>query len=733
MGSGVVEVVGKLPDPFSYQVPFLMCRELLKSVNRISKILPSIEAARPQGSSGKKALCLLNEAIEKAKQFLKSCRESSKLYLIVTAKDRVSRCQKLKNFLEQSLGELHTMVQPELAQEISCIMDDLGSATFTLDSSEEAAAKAMEGLIFQRPASGPMEKSEVCKTLQLAASTLHVTSPKAIWIEKESIKKKLDEVGDSDPKKKILRYLLDILRKYENSILQEESHNDSAQNEGEIAFENGRSSSAYGVDILSRATPPEDFRCPISSRLMYDPVVIASGQTYERMFIRKWFEEGNDTCPKTKMKLDHLSLTPNTDMKDSISNWCMKYGVTITDPTMLPAEALPSWETSFTSFTTFGSSMNGLPLRTDVSNGSLGSLDTSYTSSPSQTKIADGLNLISTQTKEGHKLQSYENTREMDSEFLSKLAERQWESQCKVVEDIRKHLNNSEKACHHMSAANFVEPLVKFLKDAHGLRDVKAQKAGSQLLLAFLSKNRSGISYLREEAFSLLATYIDSEAAEEALDIVEVLSGHRYCRAKIAASGALTSILKILDSSNKIFQKRAIKILCNLSSTNEVCSHIVSLQCIPKLVPFLVDSALAGNCVYLLKNLCCVEEARISVAETNGCIAAVAELLATGTHVDQENAVAVLLSLCSHHAQYCQLLMDERFTAALDDISVNGNEKGKVSALELLRLLKDHQQCPFDASRRDPPDLSKERKSSKGSRFFGWMSSKPTSATGKKK
>jgi len=387
-------------------------------------------------------------------------------------------------------------------------VDDLRSATFSLDSSEEAAAKAMEGLIFQRPsASGPMEKSGVYKALQLAASTLHVTSPKAIWIEKESIKKKLDEVGDTDPKKKILRFLLNILREYGNSILQEQSHNDCVQNEGEFAFENGRSSSAYiqsvdadmpigcghreaQVDILSRATPPMEFRCPISSRLMYDPVVIASGQTFERMFIQKWFDEGNDTCPKTKMKLAYLSLTPNKAMKDLISNWCMRYGVTIPDPTMLPDEALPSWETSSTSIASSGSSMNGLHLRMDLSNMSLGSLDTNYTSSPSHAKIADGLNLISMQTKDEHKFQSHENKREMDLEFLSKLAELQWESQCKFVEDVKKHLNCSEKACLHMSSANFVEPLVRFMKDAHDLRDAKAQKAGSQLLFAFLSKNR---------------------------------------------------------------------------------------------------------------------------------------------------------------------------------------------------------------------------------------------------
>ena len=32
---------------------------------------------------------------------------------------------------------------------------------------------------------------------------------------------------------------------------------------------------------------------------MSDPVIICSGQTYERVCIEKWFSEGNDTCPKT--------------------------------------------------------------------------------------------------------------------------------------------------------------------------------------------------------------------------------------------------------------------------------------------------------------------------------------------------------------------------------------------------------------------------------------------------
>lgn len=267
---------------------------------------------------------------------------------------------------------------------------------------------------------------------------------------------------------------------------------------------------------------------------------------------------------------------------------------------------------------------------------------------------------------------------------------------------------------------------------------------GSCIIISLLclALCRSGISYLHEEAFSVLATFINSEITKEALEILKVLSGHPYCRAKIEASGALTSILKMLDSNNRDFQEFAVEILCNLSSNSDICSHIVSLDCIPKLVPFLVDSTLAGKCAFVLKNLSSIEEARVSVAETDGCITSVAGLLVTGSHEDQENAVAVLLSLCSQRVQYCRLVMDEGVIPALVDISVNGNDKGRVSALELLRCLRDvkyddDRECPgpyIDASI-DYTNPSKERKSTKASGFLGRMSmfSKPSSLVTRKK
>lgn len=759
MGSDVAEVVEKLPDPSSFKVHFKMCSELLKFVERISRIFPAIEAARPRCSSGIRELCLLNNAIDKTKLHLRKCSESSRLYLAVTGYATVSRCQALKNSLEERLGQIQTMVRPELAVEISHIMDDLRRATFTLDSSEEEAGNIVRGLLQQTDSASDSTEGSQLKALQVVASTLRITSPKAIVIEKRSIKKQLDKVVDSEgSKQKILKYLLYLLKKYGNSIARDHSSDDSIQNNGASALERGMDSSTPSqsvdlesrvvsgqheaqVEFLGRPVPPEEFRCPLSSRLMHDPVVIASGETFERTCIQKWFDQGNDTCPKTKKKLTHLSMTSNMVMKDLISKWCMRFGVSISEPTNV-RQVLHPCETSSNSIASFGSSMNDLRLPMDISNMSLGSLDTSYSSDISRSRTAEGLNLISMQTKQAHKCQSYGSVHEIDFESLSKLNVLQWESQCELVENVKKQLDYNEEACQFLSSENFVEPLVSFLKDAHDVQDIKAQKAGSQLLLAFMSRNRNAISCLPEEAFSILAAFISSKITKEALDILELLSINMYCTAKIAGSGALSSILNILDSDRRDLQERAIKILCNMSSNSDICSYIVSLECIPKLIPFLGDSNLAGNCLLVLKNLCSVEDGRFSVAETSGCIASVAEMLASASNEDQENAVDILLSLCSQRVQFCKLVMDEGVIPAVCQISNKGSDKGKASALELLRCLRDvtyddDQECPgsYNDGSRAHTMPSEDRKSKKSSGFLGKILVLPKSSilTKKKK
>ncbi|PRQ19903.1 putative aminoacyltransferase, E1 ubiquitin-activating enzyme [Rosa chinensis] len=57
---------------------------------------------------------------------------------------------------------------------------------------------------------------------------------------------------------------------------------------------------------------------------MCDPVIIASGQTYERICIEKWFSDGHSTCPTTQQKLSRLSLTPNYCLLD-LNYWRLAF------------------------------------------------------------------------------------------------------------------------------------------------------------------------------------------------------------------------------------------------------------------------------------------------------------------------------------------------------------------------------------------------------------------------
>lgn len=67
---------------------------------------------------------------------------------------------------------------------------------------------------------------------------------------------------------------------------------------------------------------PADFRCPISLDLMKDPVVVSTGQTYDRSSITLWFESGHTTCPKTGQTLTHTDLIQNSALKNLIAMWC---------------------------------------------------------------------------------------------------------------------------------------------------------------------------------------------------------------------------------------------------------------------------------------------------------------------------------------------------------------------------------------------------------------------------
>lgn len=203
---------------------------------------------------------------------------------------------------------------------------------------------------------------------------------------------------------------------------------------------------------------------------------------------------------------------------------------------------------------------------------------------------------------------------------------------------------------------------------------------------------------------------------------MEMLSREHYYKSLMLASGSLPSILEALETQIRKFHTLAMKVVCNLSTHNDIGYHMVYLDYIPKLVQLLGDRTLAPYSIEILKNLSQNGEARIAVAESIECLDAIDRLLENGTEVEQENAMDVLLSLCHGCPEYRQLVKRDSIVESLVNISANGNSRGKGISIELIQLLEtmtdgNASQCPI--ANAEIPSETAKKSSSKAFRFLG--------------
>lgn len=342
-----------------------------------------------------------------------------------------------------------------------------------------------------------------------AALRLGITSSRAVLTERRALKKLIERAqGENDKRKEsILSYLLHLMRKYSKLFRSEVGDDTDSQGSAPCsptflgfveyvssparqgrALEKHISKLAYSFNENSMTrsenmpTPPEELRCPISLQIMYDPVIISSGQTYERACIEKWFGDGHCSCPKTQQQLVHLVLTPNYCVKGLIASWCEQNGIPIPDR---PPESLDIhyWRLA-------SSESEATDSR------SLASLDSCMMKGMKLVPLEDTINENERRSNlscpNNYSCQDFE----LDglgryAKLLSVLSEgKTTRKQRKAVEQVRFLLKDDEEARIYMGANGAVEALVCFLKSAIDEGDEKAQEIGA-LALFNLSVNNN--------------------------------------------------------------------------------------------------------------------------------------------------------------------------------------------------------------------------------------------------
>ena len=417
--------------------------------------------------------------------------------------------------------------------QIAEIFKELEKTKFALEPSEKEIGDSVITLLRQnKDPSGLNDISEL-ETFHHAAMTLGIVSSRAVSIEKRGLKRQLDKSRCEEDKRKesIIFYLLHLLRKYNklfrNSSMDDDSQNldtcsQSIRNSVEEANLNGRKSDQHesklhSLDLETRKTAgssvgmlpglPEEFRCPISLQLMSDPVIISSGQTYERVCIEKWFSEGHDMCPKTQQKLSYLGVTPNYCVKGLIASWCEKHGIKVPEPPSPPILPLTywRWDQSGSIKCIDDGRLKRVkvepledPKVTSFDEGDMGRISTPSLVNNNILELPImHLNRHSVQNNGvdpsmPHDIVDSEKIEDSSRKYerlLANLNTPCLQLQCAAAEEVRILSKDDNEARSYMGANHFIPALVSFLRSAIDASDTKAQETGALALFNIAVNN----------------------------------------------------------------------------------------------------------------------------------------------------------------------------------------------------------------------------------------------------
>lgn len=397
-----------------------------------------------------------------------------------------------------------------IISQIAEILDELGRIEFILDSTEKQIGDEIIALLQQgKNFNSNSNDNNELESFHQAASKLGITSSRAAVRERRALKKLIERARAEEDQRKesIIAFLQHLMRKYSKLFRNEFSDDNDSQGSTPCSptvkgsFEDNcmlaRRSFAFDRQLSKLSSfnfkpnfrrseqmpvPPEELRCPISLQLMYDPVIIASGQTYERVCIEKWFSDGHNTCPKTQQQLPHLSLTPNYCVKGLVASWCEHNGIPVPD---------------------------GPPESLDLNYWRLVMSETESANSKSLESIGSckfkGIKVVplndSGVIKEAERNEEEEAVSEKEDEYIVQPFERyenflnvlQREDnlmkKTEVVEQIRHLLKDDEETRMYMGANGFVEALLQFLESSVSARDCVAQEMGAMALFNLAVNN----------------------------------------------------------------------------------------------------------------------------------------------------------------------------------------------------------------------------------------------------
>lgn len=304
----VIEEVGVYEDYRKTQR-----KECFSLVRRMKLLVPLLEEISQLGTlipyEATKCLRTLRKVLKCAKKLLKSCNHGSKIYLAIETEMITARFHGIYDKISQALDGMpydELGIADEVKEQVELLRTQIKRAKKRTDTQDIVLAMDMMVALSTKDD----DRNADSAILERLANKLELQTITDLKVEAIAVRKLIRERNGRNAES--TQQILNLFTKFQQIAGLEESNllDDPA-----------------ALKVLEKCpslSVPNEFLCPISLEIMTDPIIVASGQTYERESIQKWLQSNRNTCPKTRQTLGHLSLAPNFALRNLILQWCQK-------------------------------------------------------------------------------------------------------------------------------------------------------------------------------------------------------------------------------------------------------------------------------------------------------------------------------------------------------------------------------------------------------------------------
>ncbi|CAO1939118.1 unnamed protein product [Urochloa humidicola] len=389
----------------------------------------------------------------------------------------------------------------------------------------------------------------------------------------------------------------------------------------------GRRPAAEEADEDAVPVPPQ-FLCPISSRIMSDPVIVASGQTYDRRSIEEWFSAGNQLCPQTQQDLLDTTLIPNHLVRSMILQWCTENRFN-----------LPPVENQE---------------ENNITNSDQKTFDEIFkkiASSPKSTETRQAIKDLRLITKQ-------------NSDFRAVLGERPDSISRMIFARSNPGLQNDPQVLEDM-----VTVILNFsLHDSNKKVIGDDPEAIPFLIWALKSGDMGSRGNSAAAIFTLSA--LDSN------------------KEKIGELGAMGPLIDLLDSGNIIAKKDAASAIFNLCLLHENKSRATKNGIVDVAMRAMDDQLLVDGSLAILALLSSNHEVVEMITEFNGAACMLRAIRESECSRSKENAVVVLFAICMfNRMKLKEVEADEKINGSLALLAQSGTSRARRKAVGILEKI----------------------------------------------